>query len=313
MLLAVACGPAVRLQTPSASSASDQKAELFYATEETRPGDRFPSPLVRGSVAGRPTLFIVDTGAQVSVVDATLASLVHLALAPATAAKDPSSTVVAIERTQRPSLALEGWGPVTDRPAAVLPLPPELTKLGIGGIVSPQAIVEHGREVLLDLVNNELRSTVAGEAEPSASFGKGYALPLPRIDVCRYEDSGFSARSLVVTATIDGIRSVIELDTGASGTFAVSDSDLGRKLSSHPNAARAKALGAAGPIETVLVTGVPLQLGSAETLGTITVMPGTRDEHCGYEGRIGIESLRSCVLVLGESGARGACGTTHAP
>jgi hypothetical protein len=53
---------------------------------------------------------------------------------------------------------------------------------------------------------------------------------------------------------------------------------------------------------------VRIALGGVDASGPLMVMPGQRDEHCRYEGRLGIDRLRACTLVI----ARGAAGVTCA-
>src|SRR5262249_16445069 len=74
-------------------------AARFYAKTEVAPGRTFPSPLVNGTVNGRPTKIVVDSGAQVSVVDAKLAAEAALVIAGSVEAQDPSGQAVAMRRT----------------------------------------------------------------------------------------------------------------------------------------------------------------------------------------------------------------------
>jgi hypothetical protein len=281
-------------------------ATLFYSDVKVAPGRTFPSPLVVGSVSGRPTTFVVDTGAEVSVVDATLAVVVGLPIGQPVGGEDPDATTLPLRRTDQPRLAIDGLGPIAERPTAVVTLPPVLARLGIGGILSPQALAEPGRDVVVDLVNLELR--LADASAPShASRTAQPQQELPPMNVCRFRESGFDAKVVVAAATIDGVEMAAEIDTGASGTLVVADSEAGRKLAARSDVVRGQAKDATGAFEVMRAGDVPVTIGAVPLRGAITVMPGKKDVHCGHEGRIGIDLLRSCILVIGESSARGLC------
>jgi len=289
-----------------ATAAQTGPVALFYSDVELAPGRRFPSPLARGSVAGRPTVFVIDTGAQVSVVSTTVAREAGLESVAAEDAQDPSGNKVETRRTENPRIALDGLGALPDRPTAVVTLPPILERLGIGGIVSPQALADRDRTVILDLPHGELRVVPANASQPST---RGGALAMPEANLCRYEQSGFSARALTLPAKVEGIDVTLEVDTGASGSFVVAEGAPGRLLGARTDAAQGKAVsaGTTATTETRRLEGVRVQFGSVDTKGPVLVVPGARDEHCGYEGRLGIDRLRACVLVIEELRIHGRC------
>lgn len=298
------CG-AASTTAPASPSTTSSRAVLFYSDVELAPGRTFPSPLVRGSVNGKPTTIVVDTGAQVSVIDAALAADAKLEIGAPLDGHDPSGTTVAMRRTERPRLAIDGLGPLAERPTAVAALPPIFARLGVGAILSPQTLAESRRSVVMDLARRELRVTDLAPSHDSTSEARRRDLSV--VDVCHFQESGMDAKALVVKATIDGTTALFEVDTGASGTFVVAESDVGRKLGARPDASRAQAMGAAGPIDVIRVGRAPAKAGSVALDGPITVMPGEKDGRCGYEGRLGIDRLRSCTLVIGESTASGTC------
>jgi len=125
LFVLAACGPEPKAPTPPAA------ARLFYSNVELAPGRRFPSPLARGRVNGRETVFIIDTGAQVSVVDAALARDAGLEITGAGQARDPSGGAVAMTKAPAPHLVVDGLGPLPERLTAVIALPEILTRLGV--------------------------------------------------------------------------------------------------------------------------------------------------------------------------------------
>lgn len=300
-VFAAACGPDAK--TPAKPST----ASLFFSDVELAPGRTFPSPLVRGTVNGHETVFIVDTGAQVSVVDAVLAREASIPVAEGGEARDPSGTAVPMQKTAAPSFVIEGLGPLPNRLTAVIAIPDLLRKLGIGAILSPQMIATDGHRIVIDFGRRELRMDDAA----AASKVSDRVFDLGPIQVCRYDDKGFGAASLIAQAMIDGVPTPVELDTGASHTFVVADSDIGKKLAARTDGERKKAMGAAGEIETARFASVTAAVGEFDVTGPLMTMPGERAGACGYEGRIGIDHLRSCTLVIGQREARGTCAKSR--
>lgn len=293
----LACGPDPK--TP----AKPNTATLFYSNVELAPGRTFPSPLVRGTVNGKETAFIVDTGAQVSVIDAKLAAEAALPILTGGSAQDPSGSAVAMSKTDAPNIVVDGLGPVPNRMAAVIAIPEMLTKLGIGGILSPQMISSDGHQVVVDLANRELRLDDPGAANKTSEK----VFDLGPIQVCRYDDKGFGAASLIAQAVIDGIPTMVELDTGASSTFVVADSAIGKKLGERTDGEHRKSMGAAGEIDTARFENVAATLGELNVSGPLMWMPGKRSGNCGYEGRVGIDRLKTCTLVIAQRDARATC------
>jgi hypothetical protein len=276
--------------TPSVPAAA-----LFYDKTELAPGRTFPSPLVSGTVNGRPTKIVVDTGAQVSVVDAKLAAEAGLEIAGSVEAQDPSGQAVAMKRTLDPKLAVEGLGPLPALPAAVVELPPFFAQLGVGAIISPQALADASHSAVLDLRSGQLR-IVSGTAPAGES-----------VDVCDYREGALDAKALVMTVRIDGIDTRVELDSGASRTFLVAGSEASKKLTGRSDATKSTATGAAGTIDVVTAPSVRVGSSGADVYWTLAVMPGEKDARCGYEGRLGIDWLRSCVLTVAQASASLTC------
>ena len=308
VMLVVACGASERTgDARSAQTAKTSKtASLFFSEVELAPGRTFPSPLVRGSVNGKPTIFVIDTGAQASAVDATIAASAGLDLGREVKSSDPSGNAVeGMRTTERPHLLIDGLGLLAERPAVVMDFPPVMKTAGIGAILSPQALTANGSEVVLDLSRRELR--IAGPNLESDAPATRPALALGQIDVCRWTEGDVPAKALVMRASIDGKPVSLEVDTGASKTFIVADSDVGRMLATRPAAERSRAVTAAGQVDIVQVEGVTARSGAVALDGAFSIMPGKKDERCGYEGRLGIDRLKSCRLILREASVTGTC------
>ena len=55
---------------------------------------------------------------------------------------------------------------------------------------------------------------------------------------------------------------------------------------------------------------VAMKVGEVDASGELMTMPGRRAAPCGYEGRLGIDRLRRCTIVIGEKVARATCIAT---
>jgi hypothetical protein len=295
-----------------ASSAGDvahteERARITYAIDAARPS---PLPLVHGSVSGKPTLMVVDTGSGGTAIATWLARSLSLETTKtAGPTHDPSGRPVAMERYDTPHLVIDGFEPLPDLPTAVVDLPAPFESAGIGVILSPQALAVGDATVTLDLQRNELRRarTRGAAAAPAPSGGR---FDIDRPVVCQPRGpSTFVDKRLTATAIIDGMTTVLEVDTGAFGSplFVLADTDVGRKVKARPEQIDETGLSAAGRLDVVTAKDVPVHVGDRDRRASVTVMPGTRDAQCGVEGRLGLEWLRTCVFTIGASEYRLRC------
>lgn len=116
---------------------------------------------------------------------------------------------------------------------------------------------------------------------------------------CRFDQAGLGARAIVIDAAINAVPLVLEVDTGASGLFVVGDSEVGRLLATAPDGASGTSVSAAGAQSVRRIAECALDVGAMRLETSVTLMPGSKDAHCGYTGRIGIEQLRNCALRFG--------------
>jgi len=254
----------------------------------------FPSPLVRATVRGETAAFIVDTGASVH----TIASwLVDAAKMPAAASRATTTGSTGVETTVRTvsgeSLHVAGRdGDIRLGDAIVVDFPPIFAEQRIGGLLSPQLLAAAGTAAVLDLQTPRL---TFGPARP-ATVGTR---------VCRNESSPFANRLYSAPATIGGTAGTMLVDTGATSSVVSASSPLGAALSTRPSTT-SRAQGVGGPATvTRTVPGVSVQAGGAET--TVPVAIGNPAGACGADGLIGMDVLRRCVLVLGESTFAWSC------
>lgn len=212
-----------------------------------------------------------------------------------------------MRQTDHSSLVLEGFGPVADGPVAVGDLPEAFRRVGVGAIVSPQALATPTDVVVLDLVAGRMRLVPRAQAPAPDPQSATSTAVLRDARLCTYRASGRQARSLVATVTIDGTQVVLDLDTGATGITVDRNTEVGRRLAVRPNVGHVHGLGAAGAFDVVTVADVPIRIGELEASVPVGVAVGAASAPCGAAGRVGVDYLRGCVLVIGHDTLNASC------
>ncbi|HET9596007.1 MAG TPA: retropepsin-like aspartic protease [Anaeromyxobacteraceae bacterium] len=258
-------------------------------------------PFVRATVAGKPMLLLLDTGATRSVLPTALARELGLRI---WSSDSDDQIIDANGRTTR--LGTVKAVPVQFEGEAVAT---RMDFLANGErqafpVLAPQDLVAPGWAAVIDLERKELR--YEPEAEALARTGRdGSPLRETAFRTCSAE--GFFNRfHRIVTAVVGGVPSELVVDTGASRTA------LTRNNPALPALARMKgSLGAtashASTGQALFVQGVPIEFAGTTFTEQLLVVPTSSP--C-WEGALGADLLRHCTLVWAWSSLRVAC---HAP
>ncbi|AUX28792.1 hypothetical protein SOCE836_008750 [Sorangium cellulosum] len=284
---------------PSPASPGGRRASLQFELNE-RP---FPSPLIDAVVAGQPTALIVDTGASHHVIARWLADELALPLSTAgDVAVDHAGRPLPVSRVERATIALAGWGSVDAPALLVVPVPDALQRLGIGGVLAPQALAGPGRAVVLDLREGRMTEAPRDEAARAlrARFGEAAVVELGH---CGGPNQG---HEITAAATVDGIAVTLKVDSGASQSSLFAASPAGRRLS-HRAAGGRSAYAASGKHTLPVLSGARLHLAGFDAAAELDLLPGERRGACPSDGFAGMDVLRTCVLLLAEDGGLAAC------
>src|SRR5581483_5743528 len=244
--------------------------ELQYDEALTKIG--FPNPLLRGRIRGTDAWFIVDTGAGVHTLAAWVvraAGIPTEASGSTTTGSTGATSVVraasgeVIRRTDRSDITL--------RQAIVVDLPPVFEQQRIAGLLSPQLLAPAGDAAVLDMTAPRLsfRRDDAPNAPPAAG-------------VC-----------------VNRVAGTLLVDTGATRTIVAAPSAIAKALS--PRASDGATTQGVGGSATSMrqVSTASVIVGGASA--TLPLMIGRAAPSCGADGLLGMDALRRCVLVLGES------------
>jgi hypothetical protein len=180
----------------------------------------------------------------------------------------------------------------------VTEVPEDVRRRGIGGVISPQALVAPGRAVLLDLAGGAL--TEVSESA-GAAFIEAKGRPFDGIRRC----AGSGAGALVADTTIDGEEAGLQLDTGSATSSVGLESALGRRLDKRRKGTSTQ-ITASGLHTVPTVPGAVVKLGPFSTELNLDLIPRVPARGCG-EGYAGMDVLRSCALLIGSAGARLWC------
>jgi hypothetical protein len=254
----------------------------------------FRSPLLRGTIHGRSVWFLIDTGASVHTLAAWLVNeaqiVTHTTNSTTKGSTGVESPVRAVSEEEihvkgrRSNLRL--------KEAIVVGFPAIFEQQRIGGLLSPQLLAPSGLAAILDL------------HAPRLSFG-ARPEPSPGTRVCRNPDSPFVNRVYAAPVAIAGLQGLMLIDTGATGSVAAPSSAMARSLSGRASET-GHTQGVGGTATTTpKVPNVALQFAGSGAEVSLTI--GGAPTACGGDGLLGMDALRECHLVLGESAFAWSC------
>jgi len=290
----------------SSAPSSPQSLPIFYDNALAAQG--FPSPLVKASIAGHEALFIVDTGASANVLADWY---VEAAGIPASASADSTARGSGGKTTaERLVHRLEGHWSDGQRldlsEAIVVAFPPLFKSLHLGGLVSPQLLAPPGMAAVLDLRTPSLRFVPFARALSDLRRSKAPTVPIDLTPSCKNAESKVVNRQYLASVTAAGVTDLLLVDTGATKTIFSEDSKIARAIEngSEPGP---PSEGVGGEVHgRRVVHNVTLLRGGR----VVTLNPsiGEVSVPCDGKGILGMDALRSCLLILGDSKMAFSCG-----
>ncbi len=256
------------------------------------------APVVHVAVGGKHAQLLVDTGSNRSVITKWLAD--DLGVSTQRRAEDTArdflgsplevvgSSSVEI-RADNGVVIVRGVVPVVEMPV--------LSRYrGVGGVLSPQLMLRPGFSLVLDLAGGRMAvvSGALGAADPWV--GKGLA------------PSGMRLCELpgvyLVKAIVDGTDVLLRLDTGADQTSIFMNSRLGQLLLSKITAASGAAQSSNVQFGQVASE---LRAGSVAASLDLRLIPGQSAVDCKYDGLLGMDVLKRCVIALDQQTGFATC------
>lgn len=302
--LAVSAQQTERTPADTTAHSSDAKRPLpiFYDAALVAKG--FPSPLVKARIAGHEALFIIDTGASVNVLADWYAKVAEIP----TGTESGSTARGSGGKTATVRTAHRLRGRWSDgqrfglKEAIVVAFPPVFERLHLGGLVSPQLLAPEGTAAVLDLKIPSLEFKPFARAMSDLHLSRATKVPQ---QVCRDPDSQFLNRVYLAPVATAGVTDLVLIDTGATKTVVSVDSKIAHAIETNSELGpRSEGLG--GEVNgRRIVRDVQLLRGG----GTVALSPsiGEVAASCDAKGVLGMDALRSCLLVLGGSKMAFSC------
>ena len=221
--LAAGCG------TPTARPAAPPVAQRRVAAVGMELGGKRLKPHVRGTLAGQPVIFFLDTGASSHVLTLSAVKKAGLTAAETSiSGSDHAGAPVVIRRVEKPDVAIAGLGKVDVGNTLVADVPAFFDDLGIAGFLNPQLLGRDDEETVLILSASTLSIGAPGSM-PGPVAGKSFGGPL---SACEQPDEhGIRSRVFILSSDVDGHAVRLELDTGAVATDLFASSQAGAALS----------------------------------------------------------------------------------
>lgn len=269
---------------------------------KTLDGKTFPYPLVHVVVAGKPSTMILDTGSTDVVLSRSITTRLGLAVsARAGSGADAAGKSVSVVELAAPDILIEGWGRLTRTRVLTTPLPKAFDMLGIAGVLSPQRLAGSGESVVVNLRSDQM--SVVSDSKAATYFRRLPALkPMPIV----FQNKS-NALQYGATAQVNGAKVPLMFDTGASSTSIDIGSTLGQKLIQESASNAQVTYAASGKMKTRLLRDAHLRVGRITETLDIQLVPSADKKRGAFDGVLGMDFLRQCVLVLGSRKAAAAC------
>jgi hypothetical protein len=280
---------------------------IFYDRALSAQG--FPNPLVKVRIAGHEATFIVDSGASTNVLANWYVKLLGI---PARATDSRAVGSDGKTATERFVHGIQGhWSDsqrFTLNEAVAIAFPPYFQSLHIGGAVSPQLLAPAGMAAVLDLRIPSLRFVPLARALSDLRRSNAGAPSLDLGQSCRNLKSKLVNRVYLTPVTAAGVSDLMLVDTGATKTTFSDKSKIAHAVErgSKPDPGHSSE-GVGGKVGGDRVVR-NVQLSRGGRIVTLSPSIGEVSSPCGARGILGMDALRSCVLVLGDKKMAFSCG-----
>lgn len=284
------------LAAPLGAQETARSVPIFYDPALAAQG--FPSPLVKARIAGHEAIFIVDSGASANVLADWYVKVAGIpAVSSDSTAVDNAGKAVPERLVHRLHGRWRNGQRFNLNEAIVVAFPPLFKSLHLGGLVSPQLLAPPGMAAVLDLRVPSLRFEPFARAQSDLRRPQGSTVTLDLTPPCRNADSKLVNRLYVARATIAGVTDLMLVDTGATATTLSGKSQIVPAIEggSEPGP---RSEGVGGEVKGRMVRDVRLVRGGR--IVTLSLSIGEVSERCGVQGILGMDALRSCLLILGE-------------
>jgi hypothetical protein len=248
-------------------------------------------PMLDVLVNGHPARMLLDTGASSHMLSEAIVDRLGLKPAGLTSLSDHFGAGSKEDLASGAVISVGDWTFPTGMPLIGVRLG---ENFGYDGILSPQGLASASVAVVLDLVHGQLTSLRWSDAETQWG-GFGVALA-GGVRICQQLD-GTPSRGFLLPAEIAGEKINLLLDTGADHSNLTVGSALGQKLM--PQAKPAGTVHSVVRTEQAFVLpATRMALGSYQSTVALMLVPRRGTWDCAYDGVLGLDVLRNCVIAI---------------
>jgi predicted aspartyl protease len=256
--------------------------------------NRVRAPAVHGSVHGKETWMLIDTGASRHFISDWMIRRIF-ADDISQSATDHIGRTIKASRLDEPQMKLDGWGMVPDTVAMITSSGNESSDLGV--VMSPQQLAGSGA-VVLDFPNKAM-TLMSSRDSAERSLSKNGAT-LGRAEKC--------GGVYFVSAKIGDTNAKMMVDTGAWATDLRPQSAPARALTMHSSDGLDRGYGAGGAINSHRLPKIAVTVGAVHATIDIQLLDdATETGACRFDGVLGMDVFQSCVLVVDDGGITGKC------
>ena len=278
----------------AAAQASAGAQSLREASIQYLPG-RVRFPAVRGSVRGKSTWMLVDTGASRNFVSDWLVHRIFEDDVGASAS-DHAGRKITTTFMERPRMQIDGWGSMPDDSAMILHDASRAESDDVGVTMSPQTLAKAG-VVVLDFLHKRLAMTHT-RSDADAMLPHGGALATAQY--CR--------GIYILPAKLGDATARLMVDTGAYATDLHPRSQAAKALAFHAQDGQGASMGAGGAIAYHRLPHVNVSSGTMTANVDVMLLDDVNeDDYCPFDGVLGMDVLEKCTLVIDDKTMTGRC------
>ncbi len=315
ILLLVACTPAAKPPPPVAEEAfvldsrEDPKAATGALTSSAGKGkvaqitflpNRVRAPAVHGSVHGKETWMLIDTGASRHfVADWMIRRIFDDNISQS--ATDHVGRTIKTSRLDESKIKIDGIGATPDTVAMILSSGNSNGSGDLGVTLSPQQLVGSGA-IVLDFPNKTM--TMMSSRDSAERTLSRSAMSLVRAEKC--------GGVYFMSAKVGDTNAKMLVDTGAWASDLRPQSAPARSLTMHASDGQDRGYGAGGAISSHRLPKVPVTVGRVQATIDIELLDDAVDNGaCKFDGVLGMDLFQSCVLVVDDGGITGNCSAPN--
>ena len=279
----------------TAAKGSSRGQSLREASIQYLPG-RVRFPAVHGSVRGKSTWMLVDTGASRNFVSDWLVHRIFEDNMGATAS-DHAGRNIATTVMDRPRLQIDGWGSLPDDSAMILHDASRSESDDVGVTMSPQTLAKSG-VVVIDFPHKRMAMVHARSDAESVMPPNGGALAVAQY--CR--------GIYILPAKMGDTTARLMVDTGAYATDLHPRSQAAKSLAFHTQDGQGASMGAGGAIGYHRLPHVAITSGTMSANVDVMLLDEVNDDaYCPFDGVLGMDVLEKCTLVIEDKTLTGRC------